>query len=266
MADFVTRVYEDALRIATQAGAVLRKNYGKTQNIHFKGEIDLVTDVDRESERMIMGFIRERYPDHSILSEESEPLKRDSAWRWIIDPLDGTTNYAHGYPFFSVSIAVEREGEILVGVVYDPLREEMFSALKGEGAYLNGRRIAVSRIDNLRRALLATGFPYDINRSDETNIDYFEAYARSAQAIRRDGSAALDLCYLACGRFDGFWELKLKPWDTAAGYLIVEEAGGKVTGLSGEPYSVYDGNVLGSNGLLHEQMIQVAGSVRRMKS
>ncbi|RMG61348.1 MAG: inositol monophosphatase [Deltaproteobacteria bacterium] len=266
MNDELRELLADAVEVARRAGGVLRKHYGKRQNIHFKGEIDLVTDVDRESEALIVDFVQSRYRGHSILAEESKPLEGEGEYRWIIDPLDGTTNYAHGYPFFCVSVAVEKGGEVVVGVVYDPLREECFTGVKGGGAFLNGEPVRVSRIEKLRRALLATGFPYDIRESQETNIDYFEAYARSAQAIRRDGSAALDLCYLACGRFDGFWELKLKPWDTAAGYLIVLEAGGMVTGLSGEPYSIYDGDVLGSNGLIHAQMLEVAESVRRRRS
>ncbi len=259
-------VLGDAIEITKRAGSVLREHYGKKQKIHFKGEIDLVTDVDRQAEDLIVAQIKKKYPDHSILTEESPPLEKASSYRWIIDPLDGTTNYAHGYPFFAVSVAAERDGEVVAGAVYDPLRDECFSALAGGGAFLNGEPIRVSSIDLLRRSLLATGFPYDINTSDETNMEYFEAYARSAQALRRDGSAALDLCYLACGRFDGFWELKLRPWDTAAGYLIVSEAGGKITGLLGEHYSIYDGDILGSNGLIHNQMVEVVQRVMRRKS
>ncbi len=257
---------DDAVYISRKAGEVLKSHYGKRQVIHYKGEIDLVTDVDRESEELIVAFIREKFPSHSILTEESPPLEGESTYRWIIDPLDGTTNYAHGYPFFGVSVAVEKGGKVLAGAVYDPLRDECFFARDGGGAFLNERAIRVSSVDTLRKSLLATGFPYDINTSDESNIDYFEAYARAAQALRRDGSAALDLCYLACGRFDGFWELKLRPWDTAAGYLIVSEAGGMITGLAGEPYSIYDGDILGSNGLIHDQMVDVAQRVRRRRS
>jgi myo-inositol-1(or 4)-monophosphatase len=252
-----------AVSIARGAGKILKSHYGEEQSIHFKGEIDLVTDVDREAELYIMELIREKYPAHSILTEESPPVDVGGDFRWIVDPLDGTTNYAHGYPFFSVSIGLEYKGKVVAGVVYDPLREELFSAISGEGANLNGNPIRVSSITQLRRSLLATGFPYDINESERNNIDYFEAYARKGQALRRDGSAALDLCYLACGRFDGFWELKLKPWDIAAGYLIVTESGGKVTGLCGEPFSIYDGDVLGSNGVIHEQMVEVAQGLSR---
>lgn len=259
-------ILDDIIEVSKRAGAILADHFGERQKIHFKGEIDLVTDVDRESEELILAFVRERYPSHSILTEESPPVNGTSSYRWIIDPLDGTTNYAHGYPFFSVSVAVERGKDIIAGAVYDPLRDECFFARAGMGAFLNGRAIEVSSTNTLRRSLLATGFPYDINTTEETNMEYFEAYARSAQALRRDGSAALDLCYLACGRFDGFWELKLRAWDTAAGYLIVSEAGGKITGLLGEPYTIYDGDILGSNGLIHDQMVQVVQGVIRRKS
>jgi myo-inositol-1(or 4)-monophosphatase len=177
--------------------------------------------------------------------------------RWIIDPLDGTTNYAHGYPVFCISIALENEGTIVLGVIYDPMREEMFAAVRGEGAYLNDKKLAVSRTDNISRSLLATGFPYDIRESKENNLDYFNSMAINVQAIRRAGAAALDLAYLAAGRFDGFWELKLKPWDTAAGCLMVEEAGGLVSNVFGEKWSIFSPHVLASNGLIHGQMIEV---------
>ncbi len=257
-------ILQEIIVMAREAGAILKKYYGEEQSIHFKGEIDLVTDVDKRSEEYIMEMIGKQFPGHSILTEESPPVEGDSPYRWIVDPLDGTTNYAHGYPFFSVSIALEREGEIIAGVVFDPIREECFQGFLRGGAFLNGVRIRVSKVETLRRSLVATGFPYDINVAKKNNIDYFEAYAKAAQALRRDGSAALDLCYLACGRFDGFWELKLKPWDTAAGSLIAIEAGGRVTGLAGEAYSIYDGDVLASNGNIHEEMKEVAQRVRRM--
>lgn len=257
-------ILQDLVCMAKEGGAILKGNYGNEQSIHFKGEIDLVTDVDRQSEERIMEMIVKRFPGHSILTEESPPVEGDSPFRWIIDPLDGTTNYAHGYPFFAVSIALERDGEVIAGVVFDPIREECFEGILGGGAYLNGVRIKVSKVEILRRSLIATGFPYDINVTKQNNIDYFEAYAKAAQALRRDGSAALDLCYLACGRFDGFWELKLKPWDTAAGSLIAIEAGGRITGLAGEAYSIYDGDVLASNGNIHGEMMEVVQRVKRM--
>jgi len=243
--------------LARGGGGILRKSYGRQQTIHYKGEINLVTDVDRESEEYILGRIQERYPDHGLLSEESPERRSPSPYRWIVDPLDGTTNYAHGYPCFCVSVAVEHEGSVVAGAVYDPLLDESFTAAKGEGAFRNGERIAVSRIGELRKSLLATGFAYDVNTSTDNNFDYFRAFVLTGQAIRRDGSAALDLCYLACGRFDGFWELKLKPWDTAAGLLVLHEAGGISSRLDGGPYDIHQPDLLASNGLIHAQMAEV---------
>jgi myo-inositol-1(or 4)-monophosphatase len=206
--------------LARGAGEILRRNYGRRQSIHYKGEINLVTEVDRESEAYIIGRIRSSFPDHGILSEESSEIISPSPYRWIVDPLDGTTNYAHNYPCFCVSIAVEKDGEQLAGAVFDPLLSELFTATAGGGAYRNGERIRVSTIEILRQSLLATGFAYDVKTSRDNNLEFFREFVFAGQAIRRDGSAALDMCYLACGRFDGFWELKLRPWDTAAGLLI----------------------------------------------
>ncbi len=249
--------------VARGAGGILRRSYGLQQTIHFKGEINLVTDVDRESERYILGRIREAHPDHGVLSEESPERTSPSAYRWIVDPLDGTTNYAHGYPCFCVSVAVERDGEIAAGAVYDPLLEEMFTATPGSGAFRNGERIAVSGIADLRKSLLATGFAYDVKTSSDNNFEYFRAFVLTGQAIRRDGSAALDLCYLACGRFDGFWELKLKPWDTAAGLLILLEAGGVASRFDGSPYDIHQPDLLASNGRIHGRMIEVLGQAKK---
>ncbi|MEW6721367.1 MAG: inositol monophosphatase family protein [Thermodesulfobacteriota bacterium] len=249
--------------VARGAGEILRRNFGRRQKIHFKGEIDLVTEVDRESERYILGRIRERFPDHGILSEESPERTSPSPYRWIVDPLDGTTNYAHGYPCFCVSVGVEREGEMAAGAVYDPLLDEMYAATAGGGAFRNGERIAVSEISDLRKALLATGFAYDVRLSADNNFDYFRAFVFTGQAIRRDGSAALDLCYVASGRFDGFWELKLKPWDTAAGFLILREAGGIVTRLDGGAYDLHQPDILASNGRIHDRMIEVLRKAKK---
>jgi myo-inositol-1(or 4)-monophosphatase len=246
-----------AADVARGAGEILRRSYGRRQTIHFKGEINLVTDVDRESEAYILGRIRDAYPDHGILSEESPERMSPSPFRWIVDPLDGTTNYAHGYPCFCVSVAVERDGELLAGAVYDPLLDELFTATPGSGAFRNGERIAVSRTAELRKCLLATGFAYDVKTSTDNNFDFFRAFVFAGQAIRRDGSAALDLCYLACGRFDGFWELKLKPWDTAAGLLILQEAGGMASRLDGSAYDIHQPDLLASNGRIHVRMIEV---------
>ena len=252
-----------AEELARGAGAILKRRYGRRQAIHFKGEINLVTDVDRESEEYLIGRIRAAFPDHGVLSEESPELTSPSPYRWIVDPLDGTTNYAHNYPCFCVSVALERDGALLAGAVYDPLLEECFTAAAGAGARLNGEPIRVSTVDRLRRALLATGFAYDVHTSPENNLDFFRAFVYAAQAIRRDGSAALDLCYLACGRFDGFWELRLKPWDTAAGILILREAGGVATRLDGAGYDIEQPDILASNGILHGAMSDVVARVLR---
>jgi myo-inositol-1(or 4)-monophosphatase len=252
-----------AVDVARGAGEILRRNHGAEQSVHYKGETNLVTDVDRQSEEYIIGRIRSAFPDHGILSEESSEILSPSAFRWIVDPLDGTTNYAHNYPCFCVSIAVERDGKVLAGAVYDPLREELFTATSGGGAHLKGMPISVSATGNLRQSLLATGFAYDVNTAADNNLDYFREFVFTGQAIRRDGSAALDLCYLACGRFDGFWELSLKPWDTAAGLLILVEAGGVATRLDGSPYHVHHPDIIASNGKIHEQMLAVIRRVKR---
>jgi len=251
-----------AVSVAKEAGKILGENYGRVQSVHYKGEINLVTEVDRRSEAHIIERIRNTYPDHGILSEESSEILTSSPFRWIVDPLDGTTNYAHGYPCFCVSIAVEKEGEILAGAVYDPLLGEIFTATKGGGAHRNGEKIAVSPTAILRQSLLATGFAYDVNTRSDNNLDLFREFVFTGQAIRRDGSAALDLCYLACGRFDGFWELSLKPWDTAAGVLILAEAGGLATRLDGSRFDVRQSDILASNGRIHDQMLAV---IRRVK-
>lgn len=244
---------------ARGAGSILRANWGRQQSVHFKGEINLVTDVDRESEAYIMGRIKSAFPDHGILSEESAEVAGTSSCRWIVDPLDGTTNYAHNYPCFCVSIALEIEGRLVAGAVFDPILGESYTACAGGGAFLNGAPIRVSSVADLRRSLLSTGFAYDVKTAADNNFKYFREFVFSGQAIRRDGSAALDMCYLACGRFDGFWELKLKPWDTAAGLLILGEAGGTATRLDGSPYDIGRPDILASNGLIHDQMIAVIG-------
>jgi myo-inositol-1(or 4)-monophosphatase len=221
--------------------------------ISHKGRDNIVTDVDKKAEAMIIKDILAAFPGHSILSEESEPRSGLAPYTWIIDPLDGTTNFAHAFPFFCVSIALEKSGRVVLGVVYDPIREELFFAEKGRGAYLNGKKIHVSKVKKLIDSFLATGFSYGIKRKDR-NISYFRELLTRTQAIRRAGSAALDLCYVACGRFDGFWEMDLHPWDSAAGMLIVEEAGGKVTRFDRSPYSPYDKNILATNGHIHNKM------------
>ena len=246
-----------AVRVARDAGRLLRDRVGTTFDIGHKGSINLVTDVDLASERLIREAISTYYPRHEILAEEGGLSESSSEYRWIVDPLDGTTNYAHGYPIFCVSIALECKGEPVLGVVYDPMRDELFTAERGAGATLNNRPIRVSKIDDLMQGILSTGFPYDITTSKLTNLGHWANFAMNAQALRRDGSAALDLCYVACGRFDGFWELNLSPWDTAAGMLIVTEAGGRVTDFSGGPFSNYKPEAVASNGLIHDRMIDV---------
>lgn len=246
-----------AIRMAQDAGRLLRARVGTTINIDHKGAINIVTDVDLASEQLIRDRISTYYPRHEILAEEGGLTESNSDYRWIVDPLDGTTNFAHGYPAFCVSIALESKGETILGVVYDPMRDELFTAERGGGAALNHRPIRVSKTGDLLQSLLSTGFPYDIKTSRWTNLDHWANFAMHAQALRRDGSAALDLCYVACGRFDGFWELTLSAWDTAAGALIVEEAGGRVTDFKGEPFSNYKPQILASNGLIHDRMIEV---------
>lgn len=242
---------------ARKAGGILKENINGTREITYKGDINLVTEMDTRSERAVVGTLRASFPDHGIIAEEETTIRNGSGYTWIIDPLDGTTNYAHGYPCFSVSIALEHKGDVITGVVYDPMRDELFTAQKGQGAYLNGKRIKVSTVDALIKSLLATGFPYDRKVSEKNNLDYFHDLLMASQEVRRDGSAALDLCSVAAGRFDGFWELKLKPWDVAAGSLIVREAGGRVTDLSDNTFDIFADEVLASNGIIHGQMVDI---------
>ena len=249
-----------AIQTARDAGRIIAERVGRSIQITNKGDINLVTETDLAAERLIIERINSYYPRHAILAEESGALNTNhegqSEWKWIIDPLDGTTNYAHGYPCFCVSIALERTGKLQVGVIYDPLRDEMFAAERGEGATLNGRRIRVSQIDDLNRAMLCTGFPYDVRERNDF-ARHFANFIMHAQAVRRDGSAALDLAYVACGRFDGFWEEGLLPWDVAAGILLIEEAGGRVSRYDGSPFDIYTPPILVSNGLLHDAMVRV---------
>ncbi len=246
-----------AVTISREAGLLLKERLPRKRNVSYKGVVNLVTEMDLLSEKMIVAAIRRQYPEHSILAEERTSRESDSPYRWIVDPLDGTTNYAHGYPIFCVSIALERKGRVIAGVVYDPSRDELFWAEEGKGARLNGRKIHGSAVPRLSQALLATGFPYDLRDSDINNLDHFGNFAVRAQAVRRAGSAALDLCYVAAGRFDGYWELKLSLWDWAAARLIVAEAGGKTTDFSGKPLNVNDRNILASNGKIHREMMAV---------
>ncbi|MFQ5586908.1 MAG: inositol monophosphatase family protein [Thermodesulfobacteriota bacterium] len=250
-------IKETAVRAAREAGRLLKENLGHAIRVEYKGEVDIVTEMDRRSEEIIVGLIRDAFPDHGILTEEGEGRESTAGARWIIDPLDGTTNYAHGLPTFCVSIAFEESGRVKLGVVYDPMLDELFTAEEGRGAFLNGRAIKVSSTGDISRGLLATGFPYDIRTSPDNNLDHFSRFAVTAQAIRRAGSAALDLSYVACGRFDGFWELKLHPWDVAAASLMVKEAGGEITDFRGSPFSIYGVEALATNGIIHEKMVNI---------
>ncbi len=250
-------MFQLARETARLAGDLLMKHFGGHQKVDHKGEVDLVTEIDRLSEQVIVEALERAYPEHAIVSEEGAGRDGQGPFRWIVDPLDGTTNYAHGYPVFSVSIALEKDQEMVLGVVYDPVRDELFAARKGQGGTLNGHRLTVSRTQRLAESLLATGFPYDIRHSPANNLDHFSQFALRAQAIRRAGSAALDLCYVAAGRFDGFWEMKLAPWDVASGGLMVTEAGGLVTDFSGRPFSIQTGEILASNGSIHTEMLDV---------
>ncbi len=246
-----------AAQIARDAGEILRDRFGQPHDVRFKGTIDLVTEADRAAEDLIADRLRDLCPEHVLLCEEgSVGAMSRSAYRWVVDPLDGTTNYAHGYPCFCVSIALARQDELLIGVIYDPTRDELFAAERGAGATLNERRIRVSEIDDLNRAMLCTGFPYDVRERGDF-ARHFARFIMSAQAVRRDGSAALDLAYVACGRFDGFWEEGLQPWDVAAGVLLVEEAGGRVSRYDGTRFDIFTPPIIASNGLIHEAMMSV---------
>jgi myo-inositol-1(or 4)-monophosphatase len=256
------RVLGLAERLARKAGELQRERYETTLEIRTKSAaIDLVTEVDQACEQLIVGALAAERPGDAIVAEEGGGSDRpDASWRWIIDPLDGTTNYAHGYPRFCVSIGIEREGTRSVGVVYDPLLDELYCATRGQGATLNGRPIRVSREDDLARSLIGTGFAYDVHGSYVDNLDNFAALVKRARAIRRDGSAALNLCYVAAGRFDGFWELKLHPWDVAAGLLMVEEAGGRVSDLRGGPPPRSGREIVASNDRIHQALVEVLAS------
>ena len=244
---------------AAQIGAkILQRHAQSGFHVHHKGSIhNLVTDADRESEQAIVQVIQQTFPSHQILAEEQGlHSMHDSPYKWVIDPLDGTTNFAHGFPFYNVSIGLEWQGTCIVGVVVDPFRNEVFSAEIGCGAKLNGNSIHVSQVEKLQKALVVTGFSYDF-RETHDNLDEFCRFALKTQGLRRTGAAALDLCYVACGRFDGFWEPKLNPWDTAAGTVIVQEAGGRITNYDGRPFSIYDKEVVASNGNIHQEMLGI---------
>ncbi|MBL8182789.1 MAG: inositol monophosphatase [Blastocatellia bacterium] len=248
-----------AIETARDAGRLLLEKFDRGIAVHKKGDINLVTEADLASEALIIERIRSHYPKHAILAEESGEavvIGGDTTWKWIIDPLDGTTNYAHGYPCWCVTIALEYNGEVVVGVTYDPTRNELFAAEKGRGATLNGKTIRVSDTDKLGDSLIVTGFPYDIKQRDNFARHLTEMLL-SSRGVRRDGSAAIDMAYIACGRFDGFWEEGLNPWDVAAGVLLIEEAGGQVSYYNGSKFSIYSPPICASNGLIHSQMLTI---------
>ncbi len=240
--------------MAREAGSLLMEYFRQRVKIEYKGDVDLVTVADRKSEALILERIRKQFPSHDVMGEEGTRIETGSEYQWYVDPLDGTTNFAHGYPVFCVSLGVAREGKRVAGVVYDPTRDEMFSAELGGGARLNGKTVRVSATANLGECLLATGFPSQ-KRHKNPNIYFYQQITLHSHGVRRAGSAALDLCNVASGRYDGFWEFNLNPWDTAAGVLIVEEAGGRVTDFSGGEFQIASRETLASNGLVHDALI-----------
>jgi myo-inositol-1(or 4)-monophosphatase len=258
-----TRLLEPTVAIAREAGSLLMNHLGQLDGVEYKGTLDLVTDADRASETLLVERLAALLPGAGILAEEGSGFETGSEQRWIVDPLDGTTNFAHGYPVFAVSIALESAGERVLGVVHDPTRNECFTAVRGEGAHRNGEPLRVGAADRLDRALLVTGFPYDVHTADRDNLTQFRSFLKQVRAVRRDGSAALNLAYVAAGRFDGFWEEALAPWDMAAGALLVEEAGGEVTGYLGRPLDLKAGHLIAANPSLRARMETVLAGIER---
>jgi myo-inositol-1(or 4)-monophosphatase len=249
-----------AVAIAREAGQVLREEFARPPDIAYKGDWDLVTQADKRSEKVIVSRLQEQFPGHAVAAEEGTGRETGSEFRWHVDPLDGTTNFAHGYPCFCVSIALAQNDSLVAGVVYNPIYEELFCAARGEGATFNGKKIHVSKNATLKASLLCTGFP-NHKRQANPNIHYYWDFTLRSHGVRRDGSAALDLAYVAAGRFDGFWEFGLKPWDTAAGVLLVEQAGGKISDLEGRPYRLGGASILASNALVHDEMTLIAAEI-----
>lgn len=244
-----------AVAAAARGGEILRKHWGRHHETRKKGPIDLVTEADLASEKAITEVIQSAFPEHSIQAEEGGGAVGTASHRWVVDPLDGTTNYAHGLPEFCLSIAFAYQGKPVVGLVLNPVTEELFCGVKGKGATLNGKPLRVSNVEDLKDALLVTGFPYQLEPVVDPLINRFRRCLLAAQGIRRLGSAALDLCYVACGRFEGFWEQNLAPWDTAAGWVVAEQAGASVSDFSNQPYLIEKKEILATNGLIHEKMV-----------
>jgi myo-inositol-1(or 4)-monophosphatase len=252
---------QETRAVAGEAGEVLMGFLGKISTVQYKGRVDLVTEADRASEALLVERLSRLLPEASVLAEEGSGIDRGSATRWIVDPLDGTTNFAHAYPIFCVSIALERDGDLLLAVVHDPTRKDFFTAVRGGGANLAGRRIRVSRTRRLDRSLLVTGFPYDVQTNPRNNLPQFARFLKTSRAVRRDGSAALNLAYVAAGRFDGFWEEGLAPWDIAAGILLIEEAGGRTSDYRGGPFDLDGGNLVATNGRIHAALLEALGRI-----
>jgi myo-inositol-1(or 4)-monophosphatase len=252
---------ETAIEIAREAGAIVREDFPQAglDRVHFKGAVNPVTETDTAAESLILGRLRETFPDHRILAEESggDKWRTGSSPIWLIDPLDGTNNFAHGFPHVGVSLALLADGQPVVGVVYDPLRNEMFTAAAGDGTRLNGEPVRTSGVETLADAFLATGFPYDRRTAQDNNVERLDHFLRRSQGVRRAGAAVLDLAYVACGRFDGFWEIRLHPWDVAAGILLVREASGDVTDFKSRPNCLSGEQIVASNGQIHEQILDV---------
>jgi myo-inositol-1(or 4)-monophosphatase len=242
-------------KVAREAGKLLRGYFERRVRVEYKGEVDLVTEADRASEAYIVREIRRLFPDHAVVAEEGGGCAGTSGYRWYVDPLDGTTNFAHGFPIFAVSMGLEKDGEMVAGVIYDPTRDELFAAEKGSGARLNGEPFKVSTIPRIEEALVATGFP-SRKRHVNPNIHFYHQMNMRTHGVRRPGAAAIDMAYVACGRLEAFWEFHLHPWDIAAGKLLVSEAGGCVTEISGQPHRMDSPSILATNGALHEQMLE----------
>lgn len=252
-----------AVAAAREGGEIVAAAMHRPKEISYKGEVDIVTETDRKSEAAILALLQREFPNHAIVAEEGGPSGGETAgeYEWHVDPLDGTTNFAHGYPVFAVSVGLLRQGEPLVGAIYNPVNGEMFTAIRGGGSWRNGKPIRVSSVEKLSRSLLATGFPAH-KRVENPNIHYYWEFTLRSHGVRRAGAAALDLCSVATGQFEGFWEFGLKSWDTAVGILLVREAGGKVTNFSGDPYRPGDAECLASNSLIHDEMKQIAAGIR----
>lgn len=248
----------DLIYIAKTSGDIIRSYFGKNFTIEFKSDVkDLVTQADKESEKTIIDFINKKYPSHGILAEESGLQSNDADYLWVIDPLDGTSNFAHGLPIFSVSIGLQYKKEIVMGVIYDIMRDKLYFAEKGSGAFRDDVKLSVSKNNKIEESFLVTGFPYNINENPEDAFEKFIAMTKASRAVRRLGSAAIDFCYVAEGVFDGFWEVFLNPWDICAGKLLVEEAGGLVTDFNGKPMDIFNKTILASNGVIHQEMISI---------